>query len=160
MKYLHYFEYILIPTKNSFEDKLRVLRKYVKILKKVKGDRFQQNINLAERFFIILHNYLILEKGFYKELKENNWEELNKYVNLIEQHGDVDDEDRFAIYNKFLELYDPGSSYLRANIEKFTENDIIKKYIDKKPYIFEKLLNVNKTLEDIEQFKIISKYNL
>ena len=144
MKYIKLYE----DFDNILVDKLRKLRKYVQVLKKEKEDK--DAVNLAEKFFIILHNYLILECGFSKELKIVGWKEINNCLNL---------DNSADIYEKFLKLYDPNS-LVRYNIEKFTENDIIKNYIENKPYIFERLLDMNETLKDIDLFIIRNKYNI
>jgi len=152
MKHLHYFE---TRYNQYFDDKLRILKKYIKIISNIPEKSENANL-LTKRFFIILHNFLIIEHGFYKELKENNYKEIDKYINL-ENCENID-----IINEIFLILYDPNGQ-IRYNLEKFNENEIIKSYFENRPHIFEKLINKYNTLKDIEQFKlskITSKYNI
>jgi len=141
-----------ISINNVLGDKLRLLRKYVEILKKSKV----KDTLFAERFFIILYNYLIIEHGFFEELKENS-KGINLYLSLDLERKTWSLRDINAV---FLELYNSEYSRVRYNLEKFNENEIIKEYFEDKPYIFERLLDVDDTLNDIKYFKITSKYNI
>jgi hypothetical protein len=114
-------------TQYDIDDKLSILKSYIYILKNSKKE-----YNLAISYFIVLHNFLIVERGFFEDVKLHN-KEINKYLKLEKLNNEND------IYNKFLELYDVNN-IVRNNIETLENINSIGKYLSKKPESFRKLL--------------------
>lgn len=122
---------------NLIEPKLKILKKYIKNLKELEKTKFYNpdefNIELSIiQYFIILHNFLILEQKYYNEVKTAN-KEINKYLEL-EDTNDIN-----KIKNKFKELYDSNNN-IRFAIETFDSIEPIRIFLKNNRYIYNKLL--------------------
>jgi len=123
-----------------FDDKklknnLQIIRSYINILKKsnlyidkiaLMNDEDVTNsksytIDSAINYFIILHNFLIIEKKFFNDVKMSN-KEINKYLDL-KKLDNIDD-----IIKLFYELYDPYSK-IRFALETFDSIESIRIYL-------------------------------
>lgn len=111
----------------DIEDKLSILKSYINILKNSK-----EKYDLAISYFIVLHNFLIVERGFFEDIKLHN-KEINKYLKLDKLNNDID------VYNKFLELYD-RHNIIRNNVETIHNIDSVGQYLSKRPELFRELL--------------------
>jgi hypothetical protein len=111
----------------DIDDKLSILKSYIHILKNSK-----ENYDLAISYFIVLHNFLIVERGFFDDVKLYN-KEINKYLKLEKLNNEKD------VYNKFLELYD-RHSIIRNNVETIDNIDSVGEYLSKRPELFRELL--------------------
>lgn len=111
----------------DIDDKLSILKSYIYILKNSKKE-----YNLAISYFIVLHNFLIIERQFFEDVKLHN-KEINKYLKLEKLNNENE------VYNKFLELYDVNN-IIRNNIETLENIDSVGKYLSKRPELFRKLL--------------------
>jgi len=111
----------------NIDDKLYFLKSYIYILKNSK-----ENYNLAISYFIVLHNFLIVERGFFEDIKLHN-KEINKYLKLEKLNSEKD------VYDKFLELYDTNN-IVRNNVETIDTIDIVGKYLSRRPELFRELL--------------------
>jgi len=111
----------------DIDDKLSILKSYIHILKNSK-----ENYDLAISYFIVLHNFLIVERGFFDDVKLHN-KEINKYLKLVKLNNDID------VYNKFLELYDTNH-IVRNNVETIDNIDSVGDYLSKRPELFRELL--------------------
>jgi hypothetical protein len=111
----------------DIDDKLSILKSYIHILKNSKED-----YDLAISYFIILHNFLIVERGFFEDVKLHN-KEINKYLKLEKLNNEKD------VYNKFLELYDTNN-IVRNNIETIDNIDSVGEYLSKRPELYRELL--------------------
>lgn len=111
----------------NIDDKLSILKSYIHILKNSK-----ENYDLAILYFIILHNFLILEHRFFEDVKSHN-KEINKYLKLKKLNNEKD------VYNKFIELY-TTDNIVRNNVETIDNIDSVSKYISNRPELFKKLL--------------------
>ena len=111
----------------DIDDKLVLLKSYTHILKNSK-----ENYDLAISYFIVLHNFLIVERGFFDDVKLHN-KEINKYLKLEKLNNEID------VYNKFLELYDTNH-IVRNNVETIDNIDSVGEYLSKRPELFRELL--------------------
>lgn len=128
---------------NDYDANIQILKYYVKFLE---ADNDVHSSIMIKIFFIALHNYLILEKSLQLE------NTLNKNLNLKPQIT------KKGIHNAFEELYDPNH-IIRNNIEKFSDNEIVKKILNDNDVIFNRIL----TDSDVENLIIgleANKYNL
>jgi len=112
----------------DIDDKLYLIDSYIYILNKSK-----EKYDLAISYFIALHNFLIIERVFFREVKLNN-KEINKYLKLEKLNNEKD------VYDKFLELYDTNS-VIRNNIETMSNIDSIDELFIKRPELFRELLS-------------------
>jgi len=140
MKYLKTYE------NHNVKSKLDILKKYVHILHKC------SSVSFSEDFFIALHNFLILEQGFFEDIVKARYE-LNNFLDL-ENNNTCE-----SIYEEFLFLYNVENQ-VRNNMESFDRLKVINDYIKDKPEIYKKLLDYDDTLENIELYKAANKYNL
>lgn len=127
---MKYFEQFVNDNKDSWydiDDKLSILRSYIHILK-----NSNSKDNLAITYFIILHNFLIIERGFFDDVKLNG-KEINKYLKLNKLNNEQE------VYQKFLELYDVNN-IIRNNIETMDSIDSIRDYLSKRPDIYRRLI--------------------
>jgi hypothetical protein len=69
------------------------------------------NFDLYIKYFIILHNFLLLENQYFDIVKLSN-KEINRYLNLPKL------ESLDQVINKFKELYDTNSK-VRFGVETF-----------------------------------------
>ena len=111
----------------DIDGKLSILKSYIHILKNSK-----KNYDLAISYFIVLHNFLIVERGFFDDVKLHN-KEINKYLKLEKLNNDID------VYNKFLELYEINH-IVRNNVETIDNIDSVGDYLSKRPKLFRELL--------------------
>ncbi len=111
----------------NIDDKLSILKSYIHILKNSK-----ENYDLVISYFIVLHNFLIVERGFFEDVKLHN-KEINKYLKLEKLNNEKD------VYNKFLELYDTNN-IVRNNIETIDNIDSVGEYLSKRPELYRELL--------------------
>jgi len=129
----------------DIDDKLKTLKAYINILKNdndyienvdlVDDDKLKPKstpINFAINYFIILHNFLIIERMFFDIVKLSN-KEINKYLNL-EKISNTSD-----ILNKFSELYD-NHGKIRFAIETFDSIEEIKNFLNDNQYVYNKLM--------------------
>lgn len=107
--------------------KLEILRSYIHILK-----NSQKEYELAITYFIILHNFLIIERMFYDDIKEAG-KEINKHLNVEKLNNEQE------VYQKFLELYDINSP-VRFAVETLDSIDSVNQYLEKNPQIYQSLL--------------------
>jgi len=82
---------------------------------------------------MILHNFLIIERMFYEDVKLAN-KEINKYLQLEK----LDSEEE--VYNKFLELYDNEKSIIRINVETLDNIEPIGLYLKANSKVYTELL--------------------
>jgi hypothetical protein len=108
-------------------DKLSILKSYIHILSNSK-----ENYDLVISYFICLHNYLIIEREFFEDIKLHN-KEINKYLLLENFNSETD------IYNTFLELYDIYN-IIRNNVETLDSIDIVRDFLSKRPETYTELL--------------------
>lgn len=109
--------------------KLYILKSYINILKNANDDKYQIAIN----YFIVIYNFLIIERMFYNDVVISN-KEINKYLELEKLYNDQ------QVYDKFLSLYDTNN-IIRNNIETIDSIDSVNDYISKnRNKIFYKLL--------------------
>jgi hypothetical protein len=111
----------------DIDDKLALLKSYIHILNNSDGD-----YDLAKRYFIILHNFLIIERGFFDDVVASG-KQINKFLNL-EKLNNTDE-----VYQKFLELYDINHQ-VRNNVETFDNIESIRQYLSKRPEVYNKLI--------------------
>ena len=102
----------------NFVENQKRLREYIKILKEnyelgfVKDDGGNFNhFDLYIKYFIILHNFLLVENQYFDIVKLYN-KEINRYLNLPKL------ESLDEVINKFKELYDTNSK-VRFGVETF-----------------------------------------
>lgn len=112
----------------DMSDKLYLLRSYINILKNSDKD-----YQLAISYLMILHNFLIIERMFYEDVKLAN-KEINKYLQLEK----LDSEEE--VYNKFLELYDNEKSIIRINVETLDNIEPIGLYLKANSKVYTELL--------------------
>jgi hypothetical protein len=111
----------------NIDEKLSILRNYIYILKNSKKD-----YNLPITYFTVLHNFLIVERMFFDDVKLNK-KEINKHLKL-ENLRNIKD-----VYKKFLELYNTDS-VIRINVETIDTINSIKKYISIRPELYSNLI--------------------
>lgn len=114
---------------SNIEEKLKQLKNYIYILKNSENDI---NDDIMINYFIIIHNFLLIERMFSDEVIMSN-KELNKYLEL-EPLNNADDTRK-----KFFELYD-NNHKVKFAIETFDSIESIRTYLSKQPEIHTKLL--------------------
>ena len=141
MKFIKHFE-----SYNTLDKNLSILKSYITIINK-----YKVYTDFAKKFFIILHNFLIIEELFKKEVITSG-KELNKHLDLekLDSANDV-----FEIFKK---LYDVNH-IIRNNIENFTRIDVIKQFVQDKSYLYTKLFS-KKDIERLKDEIAAKKYNL
>lgn len=112
----------------DIDPKLKTLKSYIHIL-----NNNRNNSLLAKTYFTILHNFLIIERMFYDDVKLAG-KEINKHLNLEKLNNERD------VYQKFLELYDTNS-HIRFAIETFDSIESIRQYLNNNPEVYKNLLN-------------------
>jgi len=115
----------------NIDNKLSILKSYIRILKNPK-EKYHLDYDLAVTYFIILHNFLIVERRFVDDIKLCN-KEINKYLKLEELNNEKD------VYKKFLELYDVYHT-VRNNVETLDSIDSVREYLSNRPELFRQLL--------------------
>jgi len=112
----------------DIDPKLKILKSYIHILNNGSGE----NHDLAKQYFLILHNFLIVERMFAEEVKAAG-KEINKNLNI----EPLNDEQE--VYQKFLELYDVNSN-VRFGVETLDSIESIRQFLNKNPQIYRGLL--------------------
>lgn len=112
------------PT-NDLTNKLEILKLYINILNKSEKNDY----DLPITYFIILHNFLILEQKYHDEVEQAG-KEINKHLKLEKLN------DEKEVYQKFLELYDV-SSLVRFAAETMDSIELIRQYLHNNPQICE-----------------------
>ena len=109
------------------------IRKYLRALSVSKNvnEYARTDTDAAIKFFIILHNMLILEEEFY-DLCMMSKNEINKHLHL-ERAWRVDD-----ILGEFYKLYD-RKGLVRKNIESIGKIEEIKYILKDNPNLYKKL---------------------
>lgn len=114
------------------------LREYIKILKENYELGFVENdggnVNLFDlyiKYFIIIHNFLLLENQFFDIVKLNN-KEINRHLNLPKL------ETLDEVINKFKELYDTNSK-VRFGVETFDSIEEIRLLLPQLKDFFNKI---------------------
>jgi hypothetical protein len=111
----------------DIDPKLKILKSYIHIL-----NNSGKEYDLAKQYFLILHNFLIVERMFADEVKAAN-KEINK--NLILEPLNDDRE----VYQKFLELYDVNSN-VRFGVETLDSIESVRQFLKNNPKIYQGLL--------------------
>ena len=116
----------------DIDEKLKLLKSYIHILDNDKGLVSGKKYDIPITYFIILHNFLIIERGFFDDIKLND-KEINKYLKL--EKLNTPDE----VYEKFLELYDT-SNKVRVNSETLDSIESVRLYLSKRPEVYSRLI--------------------
>lgn len=116
----------------DIEDKLSILKSYIHILNNDKGLVSGEKYVIPITYFTILHNLLIIERGFFEDVKLHG-KEINKYLEL-EKLNSPDE-----VYEKFLELYDT-SNKVRVNSETLDSIESVREYLSKRPEVYNRLI--------------------
>ena len=111
----------------DIDPKLEILKSYIHIL-----NNSQKEYNLAKTYFIILHNFLIIERMMYADVKEAG-KEINKHLNLEKLNNEKD------VYQKFLELYD-NNSHIRFAVETLDSIESVRQYLNNNSHVYQTLL--------------------
>jgi len=114
--------------KNDIDEKLKILKSYYQILNNDKDSEH----NLAKTYFIILYNFLIVERMFYDEVVAAN-KEINKNLKVEKLNSAKD------VLKKFEELYDTHH-IIRTNVETLDSIEPIRIFLRKRPIIFQKFI--------------------
>ena len=111
----------------DIDDKLNLLKSYIHIL-----NNSPKDYHLAKRYFIILHNFLIIERSFFNDVVACD-KQINKFLTLDKLKTIKD------VYSKFLELYDIKHQ-VRNSLETFDSIESVSQYLTKRPEIYDKLI--------------------
>lgn len=112
-----------------------IIRKFLRALsvsKHTNAYKTYADVDQAIKFFIILHNVILLEDKYY-DIVMMSKKEINKYLHL-EKSWRVDD-----ILGEFYKLYNRGST-IRSHIESIERVEEIRVALRKNKLIYEKLL--------------------
>lgn len=113
----------------DIDGNLDLLRGYIHFLD---NNKDINDYDLIRDYFIVLHNFLIIERNFYPDVVEAN-KEINKLLNLKPLNNISE------VVSLFHKLYD-NHSIIRSNIETFDSIDPIKKYLSNRPEVYKKLI--------------------
>jgi len=116
----------------NIDKKLYLLRSYIRMLK-VSNDT---NKDMMIRYFIIIHNFLIIERMFFEDVKMCN-KEINRYLEL-DKLDNVEDVEKI-----FYELYNSYNK-VRYAVETFDSIEPIRIYLQEHPSVFETLIKNKK----------------
>lgn len=111
----------------DINDKLKILKSYIHIL-----DNSGIDNKLIRNYFIILYNFLIIERMFSDDVIKHG-KEINKNLKL-DKLNNIND-----VIQKFNELYD-RYSIIRNNVETFDNIDIIRKFLSGRTDVYNKLM--------------------
>jgi hypothetical protein len=136
------------PIENNIYEHIRILEKYIRIINKESEEE-----KFASQYFTIIHNFLILEIGFDRYIPDEYV--LNKTLPYVEKNVKTSED----VFDIFDEMYSTNS-IIRCRVEKFDTIDIVKEYLKDKSYIYEYLLDQEKTVSNIELFLATRKYNI
>ena len=112
-----------------------IIRKFIRSLsvsKNINAYKNYADVDQAIKFFVILHNVLLLEDKYY-DIVIMSKKEINKYLHL-ERSFRVDD-----ILGEFYKLYNRGST-IRMHIESIERVEEIRVAIRRNKLLYEKLL--------------------
>jgi len=110
-----------------------IIRKYLRALsvsKNVNG-YMRTDTAVAIKFFIILHNSLIIEDTYYDQFAIAN-QQINKYLNL-QKSWRVDD-----VLSEFYKVYNKGSK-VRNSLDRIKYVEEAKLLLEKEPMLLRKL---------------------
>lgn len=116
----------------DIDNKLYLLKSYIKIIKNSISTDNIQNKDIMIKYFIIIHNFLIIEKMFTQEIILAR-KELNKYL-YLEKLNNIED-----INKKFLELYNPHHN-VRFSVETFDSIEPIRIWLNEHRSVYNTLL--------------------
>jgi hypothetical protein len=138
----------MITNFNTFDtsayDNIKLLESYIIMLENT-------ILKFEKRYFIILHNFLILEIAFKDIIPYTK--KINENLNIKNCHNLTD------LSNLFYTLYDVNG-IIRNNVEYVNRIPEIMEYTENNPEIYNRIFNIKKTLKDIELKRSIKKYNL
>ena len=139
------FKHFLNEDKHyEIDDKLKFLKSYIHILKNsddyvekinLSGDDVNAksiNIDTAINYFIIIHNFLIIERMFIDIVTKSN-KNINKHLQLSRLHNEND------VMDLFFKLYD-NNSLVRFAIETFDSIEEVKLYLQKHKNVYNTLM--------------------
>jgi hypothetical protein len=109
------------------EEKLKILKGYVHLLR---NSNVEDNIH--ESYFIIIHNWLLIERMFQDEVTACS-KELNNNLN-IKKLDNVQD-----VLDLFYELYDVHHK-VRFAVETFDSIEEVRQYLYKHPKVYSDFL--------------------
>jgi hypothetical protein len=112
-----------------------IIRKFIRALsvsKNINAYKQYADVDQAIKFFIILHNVLLLEDKYY-DIVIMSKREVNKYLHL-ERSWRVDD-----ILGEFYKLYNRGST-IRSHIETIERIEEVRLALKKNKDIYQKLV--------------------
>ena len=109
---------------SNIDFKLRLLRSYINILETSKGDSV--NYEIARTYFIILHNFLIIEDMFSEDIKGTG-KEINRYLDLTPL-GTIEE-----VMELFLILYNRYHN-VRFAVETLDSIESIRIFLQKNPF--------------------------
>ncbi|MDA9272153.1 hypothetical protein N9Q05_02055 [bacterium] len=110
-----------------------IIRKYLRTLSVSKNvvAYLRNDTDTAIKFFIILHNMLMLEEEFYDQFMMSN-REINKYLHL-DRSWTVD-----YILGQFYKLHD-RKGLVRKNVETVSKIEEVKYILKDNPNLYKKL---------------------
>ena len=114
----------------DIDSKLKILKSYINILKN--SEKKLDDFYIQKKYFLILYNWLIIERMFYPDVVATN-KELNKYLDLPKLNT-VDE-----VLKKFTELYD-NYGKVRFAVETFDSIESINQYLKAHPNVYNKFL--------------------
>jgi len=112
----------------DIDPKLKILRSYINIL----NNKNKDNYDLAKQYFLIIHNFLIIERMFADEVKAAG-KEINANLDIEPLNNEQE------VYDKFLELYDSYNK-VRFGIETLDSIEPIRLFLNKNPQVYRGLL--------------------
>ena len=112
----------------NIDNKLEILKDYVDRL----NNEFDVTNNLIKAYFIVLHNFLIIERQFYSDVVLAG-KEINKYLHIKKA---VSIADIINTFNKYYDIYHP----VRNNVETLDSIEEIRQYLSKRPEIYKVLI--------------------
>jgi hypothetical protein len=114
------------------KENLELLKEYVKILDN--EGKLYTSYNLAKGYFIILHNFILIEHKFQADVTACN-KEINKHLNLV--HLDTVQD----VYDLFFKLYHVNH-VIRNNVETLVSVDSVRDYLISRLYIYTGFVDV------------------
>lgn len=112
----------------ELKEKLQILVEYIRLINKER-----KHEALASGYFIVLHNFLIVEEMFQADV-----DLCGKQINAnlaLERLNNIDD-----VLAKFIELYDVYHP-VRNNVETLTNIEPIRVYLRNKLWVYTKLMD-------------------
>lgn len=111
---------------------LELLKEYVKILDN--EGRLHTSYNLVKAYFIILHNFILIEHKFQVDVCASN-KEINKHLNLV--HLDTVQD----VYDLFFKLYEVHH-VVRNNVETLNSIDSVRDYLRTRLYVYKEFIDI------------------